>query len=102
MTEWDEEIHARGRVYTLSQHLRDNRHRHPEATKENIERVLINPARQEPVGDRRYLYWGYLPYMEQFMKIIEDRLPNGEYQILSAYCPVRQPTLEGIHGGGTA
>lgn len=102
LTNWDDEIHVHGRVYTFSRHLRFSLHRHPEATKRNIEQVLINPIRQEPLSDRRFLYWGYLPDMAQFMKIVEDRLPTGEYQILSAYCPIEQPTQEQIYGETTA
>ncbi len=98
MAERGDEILAHGRAYTFSRHLRNNLHRHPEATKENVEHVLLNPARQEPEGNRRFIYWGYLSQMDQFMIVVEDRLPTGEYQVLSAYCPVQQPTWEEIYG----
>jgi hypothetical protein len=98
VAERQDEIHVRGRVYTFSRHLRASLHRHPEATIGNVEYVLLNPARQEPVGARRFIYWGYLPQVDQFMKIVEDRLTTGEYQILSAYCPIEQPTREEIYG----
>ena len=101
MTDRDEEIHVRGRIYTFSRHLRNNIHRHPEATKENVEHVLLDPVRQEPEGNRRFIYWGYLSQMGQFMIVVEDRLPTGEYQVLSAYCPVQQPTREEIYGRNT-
>ena len=92
------EIHVHGRVYTYSRHLRANLHRHPEATVENIGRVLRDPAKREKESDRRYIYWGYVPREDKFMIVVEDRLPTGEYQILSAYCPIEQPSREEIYG----
>lgn len=101
LAEKDDEIHIYGRLYTFSRHLRASLHRHPEATKENIEYVLLAPVKQERVSNRRVIYWDYLPQLNQFMMIVEDRLPSGEYQVLSAYCPIEQPTGEQIYGQST-
>ena len=98
MPESDAQIHAHGRVYTYSRHLRENLYRHPEATGENVRHVLLNPARQDADGDRRIAYWSDLPNRNLFMKVVVDRLPTGEFQILTAYCPIVQPTREEIYG----
>ena len=98
MRERGGEIHLHGRVYTYSRHLRDNLHRHPEATEDNVGHVLLNPARRDPDGDRRIVYWSELPHQNLFMKVVVDRLPTGEFQVLSAYCPLAQPTREEIYG----
>ena len=95
MTQGSDEIRVHGRIYRHSNHFRNSIHRHPEATNENIEYVLMNPFYQETQGPRRTVYWRYIPELEKHMKVVEDRLPTGELQILTAYCPSQTPLHEG-------
>jgi hypothetical protein len=88
------EIHVRGRVYTYSRHFIQNLPTRPEATKEYIEYVLLNPSYQERQGPRRIIYWRYVPGLGKHMKVVEDQLPTGELQILSAHCPRQNPPDE--------
>lgn len=85
MTEWDGEIHVHDRVYTFSRHWRDKPDELREASKEEIRYVLLDPSHRRPDGPRRTVYWRYIHDRRKYLRVVEDRLPTGEYQILTAY-----------------
>lgn len=79
------EIRVGGRVYTYSRHYRDKHPSEREASDEQIRYALLNPYRQRNDGPRRTVYWRYLPEWGHYLKVVEDRLPTGERQILTAH-----------------
>lgn len=85
MTNWDDEIHVHGRVYTFSRHWRDKAENKKDATKSEIEFVLLEPSYRRLDGPRRTVYWRYIPERGRHLKVVEDRIPTGEYQILTAH-----------------
>ena len=50
MTQGSDEIRVHGRVYRHSNHFRNSLHRHPEATVENIEYILLNAILSRETG----------------------------------------------------
>ena len=85
MTNWEGEIHVHGRVYTFSRHWRDKPEERKEANKEEIRYVLLEPSHRRLDGPRRTVYWRYIYPRGKYMRVVEDRLPAGEYQVLTAY-----------------
>ena len=85
MTERDDEIHVHGRIYTYSQHYRDKPDELKQAYKEEIGYVLLEPSHRRLDGPRRTAYWRYIHNRGEYLRVVEDRLDTGEYQILTAY-----------------
>ena len=85
MNEGDGEIHVHGRVYTYSRHYRDKPPEKQEADKDEIRFVLSAPSHRRPDGPRRTVYWRYVEAREEYLRVVEDQLPSGERQILTAY-----------------
>lgn len=85
MPERDEEIHVHGRVYTFSRHYRDKPHELKEASIEEIRYVLLEPSHRRLDGPRRTVYWRHINTRRVYLRVVEDRLDTGEYQILTAY-----------------
>lgn len=79
------EIRVGGRVYTHSRHWRDKHPAEREASDEQIRYVLLNPFQQRDEGPRRTVYERYVPELGFVLRVVEDRLPTGEFQILTAY-----------------
>ena len=79
------EIRVGGRVYTYSRHWRDKPQHWKQANDAQIEFVLREPAYQQPDGPRRTVYERYVPELGFVLRVVEDRLPTGEFQILTAY-----------------
>lgn len=79
------EIRVGGRVYTHSRHWRDKPQHRKQANDAQIEYVLREPAHRQPDGPRRTVYERYVPELGFVLRVVEDRLPTGEFQILTAY-----------------
>ena len=87
MTERDDEIHVHGRVYTFSRHYRDKPDDEKIATNEQIRFVMLEPSYFQQQGNRRAVYERYVPELVTILRVVEDRLDTGEWQILTAYEP---------------
>ena len=87
MPERGEEIHVHGRVYTFSRHYRDKPDDEKIATSEQIRSVMLEPSYFQQQGNRRAVYERYVPELEIILRVVEDRLDTGEWQILTAYEP---------------
>ena len=85
MRERDDEIHVRGLVYTFSRHYRDKPPEKQEANRDEIRFVLSEPSHRRPDGPRRTVYWRYVEARSEYLRVVEDQLPSGERQILTAY-----------------
>jgi hypothetical protein len=91
MTDGSDEIHVNEKVYRHSRHYRAKPLDEREVTNAQIEYVLLNPFHQEEQGPRRTIYWRYVPELKAYLKVVEDRLPTGELQILTAYLETKTP-----------
>lgn len=87
MTERDDEIHVHGRIYTFSRHYRDKPQEEKIATTAQVLFVMLSPAHFERQGNRRAVYERYVPDLGINLRVVEDRLDTGEWQILTAYDP---------------
>lgn len=87
MAERDDEIHVHGRVYTLSRHYRDKPAEEKIATSAQIRYVMLEPSYFQQQGNRRAVYERYVPELGIHLRVVEDRLDTGEWQILTAYRP---------------
>lgn len=87
MAERDDEIHVHGRIYTFSRHYRDKPPEEKIATPSQIRYVMLEPSHFEQQGNRRAVYERYVPELELYLRVVEDRLDTGEWQILTAYEP---------------
>ena len=87
MVERDEEIHVHGRIYTFSRHYRDKPNEEKIATNEQIRFVMLESAYFEQQGNRRAIYERFVPELGMYLRVVEDRLDTGEWQILTVYEP---------------
>ena len=87
MTERDDEIHVHGRIYTYSRHYRDKPDNEKIATKEQIRFVMLEYSFFQQQGNRRAVYERFVPELGIDLRVVEDRLNTGEWQILTAYKP---------------
>lgn len=87
MTERDDEIHVHGRVYTFSRHYRDKPAEEKIATNDQIRYVMLEPSFYQRQGNRRAVYERYVFELGTDLRVVEDRLDTGEWQILTVYPP---------------
>ena len=87
MEERVDEIHVHGRVYTFARHYRDKTDDERVATNAQIRFIMLEPAYFEQQGNRRAIYERFVPELGVTMRVVEDRLDTGEWQILTVYKP---------------
>ena len=57
------------------------------ATKEQIRFVMLEYSFFQQQGNRRAVYERFVPELGIDLRVVEDRLDTGEWQILTAYKP---------------
>ena len=83
----DGQIRVHGRVYTFSRHYRDKLDEEKIATNEQIRFIILEPAFFEQQGNRRAICERFVPELRVTLRVVEDRLDTGEWQILTVYKP---------------
>ena len=83
--EQDGVIRAWGRIYTFSRHYLDKPDGDKIATNAQIRYVMIEPSHFQQQGNRRAIYERFVPELGIKLRVVEDRLSTGEWQILTVY-----------------
>lgn len=83
--EQDGVIRVWGRIYTFSQHYLDKPDEDKIATNAQILYVMSEPSHFQQQGNRRAIYERFVPELGIKLRVVEDRLSTGEWQILTVY-----------------